>query len=188
MTFLSITDAKKRESIVATYLATVKRLHHRDIIARVQDLVWQGDLNRMLELVVESTGKSTAAITKELVPIQEEMKILKASQIQQKKMKDAITTKQQQPTDDDHKSNVFDQYLLKFRAPLVECLINISLFNMLAITGLWWPLKQLKLMKILTLLWAVWNTMVPPECGHWLWWMIHRNRAIHKMIYTCTKI
>ena len=76
MYFLNITDPKKRDSIVADYLATVKRLQHRDIKERAQDLVLQDDLNRMFEPVVESTGKSTAAITKELVPIREEMKML----------------------------------------------------------------------------------------------------------------
>ena len=74
MSFLNITDVKKRDSIVADYLGTVNRLQHRDINERAQDILPQDDLNRMFEPVVESTGKSTAAITKELVPIQEEMK------------------------------------------------------------------------------------------------------------------
>ena len=73
MCFLNITDPKNRDIIVADYLATVKRLQHRDINERAQDLVRQDDLNRMFEPVVESTGKSTVAITKELVPIPEEM-------------------------------------------------------------------------------------------------------------------
>ena len=68
----------------------------------------------MFELVIESTGKSTDAITKELVPIREEMKTLKERLADTtEKMKDAITMKQQQPTDD-HASNVLEQYLLKY--------------------------------------------------------------------------
>ena len=73
---LNITDPKKRDSIVVDYLTTVKRLQRRDINERAQDLVRQDDLNRMFEPVVESTGKSAEAITKELAPIREEMKTL----------------------------------------------------------------------------------------------------------------
>ena len=69
MSFLNITDVKKRDGIVANYLATVKRLQHRDVNERAQNLVRQEDLNRMFEPVVESTGKSTQAITKELLRI-----------------------------------------------------------------------------------------------------------------------
>ena len=76
MSFLNITDLRKRDSIVDDYLATVKRLQHRDINERAQDLARQDDLNRMFAPVIEATGKSTAAITKELVPIREEMKTL----------------------------------------------------------------------------------------------------------------
>ena len=62
MSFLNITDPKKRDSIVDDCLVTVKRLQHRDINERAQDLVREGDLNRMFEPVVKSTGKSTQAI------------------------------------------------------------------------------------------------------------------------------
>ena len=54
MSFLNITDPKRRDSIVADYLAPVKRLQHRDINERAQDLVRQYDLNRMFEPVVGS--------------------------------------------------------------------------------------------------------------------------------------
>ena len=74
MSFLNITEPKKKYSIFADCLATVKRLQHRDTNEREQDVVRQDDLNRMFEPVVESTGKSTEAIIKGLVPIREEMK------------------------------------------------------------------------------------------------------------------
>ena len=95
-------------------MATVKRLQRRDINERTQDLVRQDDLNQMFEPVVESTGKSTRDITKELAPIREEMKTLNERLADTtEKMKDAITMNQQQPTDD-HTSNVSEQYLLKY--------------------------------------------------------------------------
>ena len=111
MYFLNIKDLKKRGSIVADYLATVKR---RYINHRVQDLVRQDDINRMFEPVVKSTGKSTDAITKELVPIREEIRTLNERIADTTEiMKDAITMKQQQPIDD-QRSNVLEQYLLKY--------------------------------------------------------------------------
>ena len=114
MSFLNITDMKKRVSIVADYLATLTGLQHRDINERAQYLVRQDDLNGMFETVIESTGISTGAITEELVPIQEEMKTLNERLADTtEKMKDAITMKQEQPTDD-HTSNVLKQYLLKY--------------------------------------------------------------------------
>ena len=48
LSFLNITDLKKRDS-VTDYLATVKRLQHRDINERAQDLVRHDDLNQMFE-------------------------------------------------------------------------------------------------------------------------------------------
>ena len=145
MICLSITNLKKRDSIVADYLATVKRLQHIDINERAQDLLRQDDLNRMFEPVIETTGKSTCAITEELVQIREEMKTLNVCLADTtEKMKGAITMKQQQPTDD-HTSIALEQYLLKYGGS-----INILLFNMLVITSMRWVIKQLKLMKILT--------------------------------------
>ena len=73
----------------------------------------------MFEPVVESTGKSTEVITKELVPIREEMKTLNEHLADTtEKMKDAITMNQQQPTDD-HTSNVLEQYSLKYEGSSV---------------------------------------------------------------------
>ena len=74
MSFLNITDLKKRGSIVDDYLPTVKSLQHRD--ERVQDLARQDDLNRIFEPVVKSTGKSTQAIREELASIREERETL----------------------------------------------------------------------------------------------------------------
>ena len=112
MYFLNITDSKKRDIIVADYLATVIRNQRRDINERAQDLVRQDDFNRMFEPVVESTGKSTEAITKEIVPIREEMKTLNG-QIQQKNERYSYHEAATNPT---HRSGVkcFEQYLLKY--------------------------------------------------------------------------
>ena len=76
MSFINIKDPEKRDAIVAEYLATVKRLQNRDITERTHDLTRTEEINRVLEPVVRSTVKSTEAITKELIPIREEIKVL----------------------------------------------------------------------------------------------------------------
>ena len=76
MSFLDIKDPKKRDAIVSDYLATVKRLQQRNLNEKAQDLVRRDDIERALAPVVRSTGKSTEAITRELVPIKEEIKAL----------------------------------------------------------------------------------------------------------------
>ena len=76
MSFLDIEDPKKRDAIVNDYLATVKRLQQKNLNEKAEDLVRQDDIERALEPVVRSTGKSTETITKELIPIKEEIKAL----------------------------------------------------------------------------------------------------------------
>ena len=76
MSFINIKDPKKRDAIVAEYLATVKRLQNRGIAERTYDLTRTKEINRVLEPVVRSTAKSTEAITKELIPIREEIHVL----------------------------------------------------------------------------------------------------------------
>ena len=76
MSFINIKDPKKCDAIVAEYLATVKRLQHRDITERAHDLTRTEEINRVLESVIRSTAKSTEAITKELTPIREEIHVL----------------------------------------------------------------------------------------------------------------
>ena len=67
-------DSKKRDAIVSVYPATVKRLQQKNLNEKAQDLVRRDDIERPLEPVVRSTGESTEAITKELIPIKDEIK------------------------------------------------------------------------------------------------------------------
>ena len=76
MSFLDIKDPKKRDAIVSDCLATVKRLQQKNLNEKAQDLVRRDDIERPLGPVVRSTGKSTEAITKELIPIKDEIKAL----------------------------------------------------------------------------------------------------------------
>ena len=77
MSFLNIEDPKKRDAIVADYLAMVKRLQKENLNEKTQDyLVQKYELKEMFNPVVQSTEKSTEAITKELIPLREEVKHL----------------------------------------------------------------------------------------------------------------
>ena len=74
MSFLDIEDPKKRDAIVKEYLATVKRIQQRNLNERAKDLAHSDELKEIFHPIIESTEKSAKAITKELEPLQEEMK------------------------------------------------------------------------------------------------------------------
>ena len=76
MSFLDNKDPKKRDAIVSDYLATMKRLQQKNLNEKAQDLTRHDDIERALKSVVRSTGKSTEAITKEPIPIKDEIKAL----------------------------------------------------------------------------------------------------------------
>ena len=63
MSFIDIKDPKKRDAIVADYLATVKKIQQGNLNESMQNLARQDDLQSIFNPVVESTD----AITKELV-------------------------------------------------------------------------------------------------------------------------
>ena len=70
MSFLNITNAKKRDAIVAEYLATKKRIKNNDYNERTKDYSHQIAIKQSLDPVVQSTNASTDAITKQLIPIE----------------------------------------------------------------------------------------------------------------------
>ena len=76
MSFLNIEDPRKRDALVTDYLALMARLKRENLNEKAQDLARNDDLKRMFEPVVQSTEKSTKAITKELLPLRDEMKTL----------------------------------------------------------------------------------------------------------------
>ena len=79
MSFRSIKDPEERDAVFADYIATKKRIQQRNMDERAQDLAHSDELRAMFHPVIESTKKSTEAITKELVPMQEEMKNINAN-------------------------------------------------------------------------------------------------------------
>ena len=76
MSFLNIKDPKKRDAIVSEYLATVQRLKKRNISERLNDFAKNEIIQLNAEPVVQSANESTTAITKELIPIKEQITAL----------------------------------------------------------------------------------------------------------------
>ena len=111
MSFLDIKDPKKRDAIVNDYLATVKRLQQRNLNEKAQDLVRHEDIERALEPVVRSTGKSTEMITKELIPIKDEIKALN-ERLEKRENNDREERQQQEQEEEE---NVVQAYYRKVR-------------------------------------------------------------------------
>ena len=68
MSFFNIKDPRKRDALVEDYLATVNRIRQRNLNEKAQDLARDEDLTGLFNPVVQSTEKSTEAITREMVP------------------------------------------------------------------------------------------------------------------------
>ena len=79
MSFLDIKDPKKRDAIVAEYLATKNRIQHRNMNEKAQDLAHSEELKEIFHPVTQSTEKSADVISKELAPLKEEMRTLNAN-------------------------------------------------------------------------------------------------------------
>ena len=69
---------KNRKAIVNEYLATIRRIKHRNLQERAHDFANQEKIKETLEPVVRSNTASTQTIKKELVPIKEGITALNA--------------------------------------------------------------------------------------------------------------
>ena len=123
MSFFNIKDPKKRDAVVADYLATVKRIRQRNLNEKAQDLARDEDLKELFNPVVQSTEKSTEAITRELAPLREEVKHLNENLIKREKLDDHVddddtmlTSSSSSTTD----HNVVEHYLTTIRNNLLD--------------------------------------------------------------------
>ena len=124
MSFLDIKDPKKRDAIVADYLATIRRIQQRNLIEKAQDLIRKEDLQKMFSPVVKSTEESTKAITKELVPMREEIKnlnenVLHQKQQQQKKKKTQVVVP-------DDNVNIVERYRTTYDESKIDSYFSIQ--------------------------------------------------------------
>ncbi len=76
MSFISITDPKKRDETVKAFLATRKRIQQRNINEKLGDMAQSEDRQKMFEPIIQSNLKAGDLITKELIPIKNELKEL----------------------------------------------------------------------------------------------------------------
>ena len=74
MSFIDIPDHKRRDEIVADYMATVRRVQQRNEDERTVGLTQQAELERTFNPVIKSTREAAESITKELIPLREEIK------------------------------------------------------------------------------------------------------------------
>ena len=113
MSFLNITDSRKRDEIVKEYLATVKRIKHRNLLERAQDFAHHETLEQSLEPIVRSSAASTEAITKELVPIKEGITALNTKLQTVKSEPEVKPELEPEPESDEEKSNIFEEIVQK---------------------------------------------------------------------------
>ena len=113
MSFLNITDSKKRDAIVKEYLDTIKRIKVRNVEERAQDFAYNEALEKSLEPVVRSTTASTEALTKELLPIKEGITALNS------KLHTGTTEPKVEPQSetesesDEEKLNIYQEIVMK---------------------------------------------------------------------------
>ena len=73
MSFIDIADPKKRDEIVADYLATVKRVQQRNLEESARDLVQQEHLTNIFKPIVKANA---AVIKEEIHPLRTELETL----------------------------------------------------------------------------------------------------------------
>ena len=106
MSFLDIKNPSERDAIVKEYLAIIKRIQQKNLNEKAHDLVRSEDIERTLEPVVRTTKQSTEAITKELLPIKNEIKVLnkrlenRENKLQKGKEKEKEGEKGEEPAQD----------------------------------------------------------------------------------------
>ena len=76
MSFINISDPKKRDEIVKSFLATKKNIQQQNINEKIGDLAQAEDRKQMFEPIVKSNLAAAEEISKDLVPIRRELEHL----------------------------------------------------------------------------------------------------------------
>ena len=74
MSFMNIKDPEERDTKIADYLATVKRLQKRNLEERSDLIDHRRDLEETYEPIVASNKMMAQDVIKDLIPIKEELK------------------------------------------------------------------------------------------------------------------
>ena len=120
--------SKKYDAVVADYLATVKRLQQRNLNEKAQDLARDENLKEMFIPVVQSTAMSTEAITKELIPLREEVKHLNENLVATKEELDDDTMLASSSSSSSY-LNVLERYLTTGEKNKVDKYFSIQRTN-----------------------------------------------------------
>ena len=105
MSFLKISDPKKRDAIVADFIATKKRIQQRNLDERVTALAQEEDIQNMFKPMINSTEKVATTIKKELIPIQDNLNDLNNNLQTVEKIKKA-----EDIDDDDENDEIGEKY------------------------------------------------------------------------------
>ena len=81
MSFINIEDPKKRDQIVADYIATIKRVQQRSEDEKTVGLDKQAQLERTFNPILKATEQSTRSIKEELKTVSENLREPSASGI-----------------------------------------------------------------------------------------------------------
>ena len=73
MSFINISDPKKRDEIVKSYLDIKKRIQHRNINDKLGNMAQSEDRQKMFEPIIRSNIQAAEEISKDLVPIRKEL-------------------------------------------------------------------------------------------------------------------
>ena len=74
MSFLKIDDPKKRDAIVADFIATRKKIQQRNLNEKAADLVREDELQTLFKPVIQSSETSTASLQNELKELNSNLK------------------------------------------------------------------------------------------------------------------
>jgi len=74
MSFLKIDDPKKRDAIVADFIATRKKIQQRNLNEKAADLVREDELQTLFKPVIQSSETSTASLQSELKELNSNLK------------------------------------------------------------------------------------------------------------------
>ena len=130
MSFLNITDARKRNEIVAEYLAVKKKIKNNDYNERIGNFSEQRTIEKSLDPVVQSTNASTEAITKQLLPIEKGIiEINKKMERDDKKIKEEpeekpiVKQESEEASDSEHDDddNEWERMMYRFSDDKIHC-------------------------------------------------------------------
>ena len=76
MSFINITDPKKRDEIVKSFIATKKAIQQRNLNEKIGDLAQAEERHNMFEPIVKSNIQAAEEISKDLLPIRKELEQL----------------------------------------------------------------------------------------------------------------